>query len=258
MTSPRTTFLERVQHRVPAAWRGPTLGFLTSRPWLFIGLVAAVATAVSGLRFDTYRDVIVNTFLVVALLLPLALTSRAIGGDRTPARWALLFQRPGTVSAHYARTVAIMVLVLVACLLPASSMMVGIGVWRGTAPHTLFGFILGFFVWSLEVLAAGILWTTVSRQRDTELAILYLFFTFMQSLIVEYAHLPHAAAVVLESVLVPFNGSITLWQNLMGAQTPFELRWVFQMIGFPVAVAVIVGIRLRQLGRADLTDVAPD
>lgn len=258
MKSPHTIFLERIQRRAPDAWVGPVFGFLTSRPWAFIAVVAVIVVAVGWLPFETSRDVIMKTFSAVALLLPLALTSRAIGGDRTTARWALLFQRPGSVSAHYTRTTAIVVLTFVACMLPGWLTLVAFGLWHGTALHVLLGFVLGFFVWSLEVLAAGILWTALSRQRDTELAVLYLLIAFLQSLIAEYAHLPHAAAVAFESVLIPVNGSIALWQNLEGAQRPFESRWVIQMIAFPVAVAIITAVRLRQLGRADLTDVAPD
>lgn len=243
---------------MPARWRGPAFGFLTSRPWPFIGVLVVGAMAAGCLPFDTSGKMISDAFLFVGLALPLALTTGAIGGDRTPARWALLFQRSGTVSAHYARTTAIAVLVLAACLLPGWLTLVGGGIWRGASLQVLLGFVLGSLIWALEVLAAGTLWTVVVRRRDAELTVLYLFLTFVQGVIVELAHLPHAGAVALESVLMPLNGSITLWQNLGGAQNPFEPRWAIQMIGFPVAVAVITAVRLRQLGRADLTDVAPD
>lgn len=245
----------RLLQRIGGAWHAPAFGFLTTRPWSFIGLLVVLGIAAGGLRFEGSLEPLIDAYWFVGLALPLALTKGLVGGDRVPGRWAILFQRPGSVRSHYARAMALAGVALVACWVPAWLVLIGLGAWRGTPPALLAGCALGSLIWSGEIFAAGIALTTWSRRHDTELAVLYLVLSFFQGVIVQVLHLPAVAANALEFVLVPVNGPFSVWRYLIGGTANLQPRWVAEMLVFPLALVILTALRLRRLDRIDLTDV---
>jgi hypothetical protein len=255
--SPLHQVITRLLRLLPVAWRGPAFGLFTTRPWGFIGIIVLVGIGVSALNFGEWGTLITQAYYLVGLALPLAITKGMIGGDRSAGRWAVLFQRPGRVEAHYARVSALAFGILLACWVVVCGVLVVGGLVRGSAITPLLGCVLGGFVWAVMSFCVGVALTALSRAQDSEFAVLYIVFGGLQGVIARFLHLTPTLATALGFVLIPFNGVGVLWIRLAGGADRFEVVWIVQMFTFPVLMALVVAWQLRRLARQDLTDLAP-
>lgn len=244
-----------VAARTPESWRAPVFITLAERPWLFIVacLVAVTAVVIAmAIRAPKYALI---TFWYSSVIFALAFTREIVGGDRTPSRWVLLFQCPGSATRHYARTGLVAFGLTLLCMLLPSAALAIVGLGTGSSPYFISGAIQGGLAWATVVFCVSFGISGLVRQHNVELTILLIFVSATQGLLTRSVGLSASGSRVVEYLLFPINALGEVWYGISGdmnLDTPHALHLVI----YPLAWLVIGFLSIRRLEGRDLADVA--
>jgi hypothetical protein len=255
-----TNVLESVVRRLGRTWRAPGVQvlFASQVPGLIVvtGLMAALGVYVMFRRYES----IGNVALALGIIVSLALTRGAVGGDRRASRWTVLFQMPITPLRFYFRTLAIR-LVFATTLIAAVSLMWGLALPFTELPaRALFASVVVTWLGTLVLVVLGFSLACLVRVREQSALLLMLVVSVLQKVLLHAWGLdviPFADVVLLYTLFPvdplfdllrvlafggPWNGAAAVWQ-------------VGITLAFWLAIAVA---RLQYFARSDLPSALED
>ena len=215
---------------------------LQSRPALRFAVILGVTLLALAL---------VNAESVIAILFPagaifaVALTRGLFNRDVREARWPLLFQLPVHPVAFYARAFAV---TLALGLMPLITVSVtAIALSDEPQRRLIAGIGAGALVFFVLVSAVVLAISTLVRQAETELTLLYLGVTLGQDVFFNALRLPEGLRSVFSALLFPYNAVVTHSREWAGFPVEIPGHYLPQLILFTLACLAIAAYRLDRL-----------
>jgi len=255
-----TKTLESTVRRLDPSWRAPGVQvlFASQVPGLIVvtGLMAALGVYVMFRRHES----IGNVALALGIIVSLAMTRGAVGGDRRASRWAVLFQLPVTPMRFYFRTLAIR-LVFATTLIAAASLVWGLAIpFTELPPRALFASVATTWVGTMVLVVLGFSLACVVRVREQSALLLMLVVSVLQKVILHGWGLDVIpfAEVVLLYTLIPVDPLFELLRVLA-----FGGQWNGVAAVGQTAVTLafwlaIAWARLRYFASSDLPSALED
>lgn len=255
-----TRILESIVRRLDPSWRAPGVQVLFASQ--VPGLIAGTALlTVLGIYVMIRRpESIANVAFVLGIIVSLALTRGAVGGDRRASRWAVLFQLPVTPMRFYLRTLAIR-LVFATALIAAASLVWGLVLpFAELRPRALFASVAVTWVGTMVLVVLGFSLACLVRVREQSALLLMLVVSVLQKVILHgwgLDVLPFAEAVLLYT-LVPVDPLFELLR-VLAFGGPWNGVAAVGQIAFTLAFwLAIAWARLQHFARSDLPSALDD
>lgn len=255
-----TKTLESIVRRLDRSWQAPGVQvlFASQVPGLIAvtGLMAALGVYVMFRRPES----IGNVALALGIIVSLALTRGAVGGDRRASRWAVLFQLPVTPMRFYFRTLAIR-LVFATTLIAIASLVWGLALpFTALPPRALFASVATTWVGTIVLVVLGFSLACVVRVREQSALLLLIVVSLLQKALLRGWGLDVIpfAEVVLLYTLFPVDPLFDLLRVLA-----FGGQWngaaAVGQIGVTLAFWLAIAVaRLQYFARSDLPSALDD
>ena len=214
----------------------------TLRFILLLSVVLLAATLVNA-------ESMLTTVYMAAAILAIALTRGLLAGDIRDQRWPLLFQLPGHPVPHYARMLGITILMGLVPLLAVSATAVALG--PEGQRQLLFGMAAGAMVFFLVLCIAAYGISTLVRQAETELTLLYLGASLGQDALFDALRFPSGLRDAVSMILFPINAIWTYARSWAGLDVEIAAHYLPQLILYPAILLAISAYRLNVLNRGD-------
>ncbi len=255
-----THVLEWVVRRLERSWRAPGVQvlFASQVPGLIVvtGLMAALGVYVMFRRGES----IGNVALVLGIIISLALTRGAVGGDRRASRWAVLFQMPVAPLRFYFRTLAIR-LVFATTLVAAVSLVWGLALpFTELPPRALFASVVVTLLGTLVLVVLGFSLACLVRVREQSALLLLIVVSLFQKALLHGWGLDVIpfADVVLLYTLYPVDPVFDLLR-VLAFGGPWNAAAAVGQVGFTLAFWLAIAVvRLQHFARGDLPSALED
>jgi hypothetical protein len=255
-----TRTLESIVRRLDRTWRAPGVQvlFASQVPGLIVvtGLMAALGVYVMFRRSES----IGNVALVLGIIVSLALTRGAVGGDRRASRWAVLFQLPVTPLRFYFRTLAIR-LVFATILIAAASLVWGLALpFTELQPRALFASVVVTLVGTIVLVILGFSLACLIRVREQSALLLLLVVSVFQKALLHAWGLDVIpfAEVMLLYTLFPVDPVFDLLR-VLAVGGSWNAAAAVGQIGLTLAFWLAIAVwHLRHFERSDLPSALED
>jgi hypothetical protein len=244
----------RLVDGLPAAWHAPALLLLVSRPWGFLLAITGALAVALPFTAAQPRSRTVLLFGLAGVMLPVVICRGIIAGDRTRARWVILFQRPVRPVAHYARAIALAFLLLVALFAFLALVFAGAGAVVQLPLREIIAPAAGGLLMGAIILCLCVGVSAVAGQHELELVFLVLFLSYVQGVFARTADFSPMMERVLEYLLPPLNGVVTMWRLMLGGDGPMRPEWYVQLILYPAACLTVAAWRLLRWEQPEAAD----
>ena len=227
------------------AFRGAWLSFRSGRPLRSIVGIALLAIVLAAASVEESPSTVQRAMLIVAMVLVFGFTRRIIAGDRSNGRWWLLFQRPVSPMGHYARMVGFAGTCILLGLLIAALVLSATISPSGGGLRIVWGSLAGAVVWSSCVFAIGVGISSLVRDHDLELLILFYLVSAAQVLIVQQLNLGLTLSTLLTWLLMPIDSIFLLWEWFVSGVWTLDPSDLAHLIIYPAVWLMIAVARLR-------------
>jgi hypothetical protein len=246
---------ERLLARLPAQWKAPVLGLVVSRPWTYLLCLTFAGAGASALVVNRAPTRAALLFVIMGTMLVILVTKGLVNGDRTFARWTLLFQRPVRPRAHYARAL-VSGYVLVAMLFLFAGIAFAVsGIIAGVALRFIAGMCLGAFLWTTALYCVGAGLSAVLRRNDSEVMVLLLLVSYAQMAVAQAVGAPPWFPHALAWLLVPIDGLYGLWQGFVTGRYDVAPEAIAQAFIYPLLCLFVADVAIKHLERLDIADI---
>jgi hypothetical protein len=253
MTAMRTL----LETRVVAAqrpWRGPLAQVLLTRTapsLLLLGMLFSIL----GCFVLVKRPLsLVNVDLAFGILVAMALTNGAMGGDRRPSRWCVLFQMPVTPALFYFRALIIRWIVASTLVAIATIVFCATMPFVEASPRFILGLGLSTWIMTSLLLAVGFGASTLVRRREMSALLLLLVLSILQVALLHVLGLDGEPVVssLVSYVLIPVDGLTEMMKELVSGDGVFSIGFLTHLVLYPAGWLLVAFLRLRHFAAADL------
>lgn len=248
--APQTSWLGRL----PLRWRAAALALTCSRSWrttIIVVFATAVVGGVATRRYDGFANVLLFYGPpLLAITIFAGLREHLMRG----AVWTALFQRPVDEIHELVR-----ILTLCAALYVAGTVLLQGGVLTGLAiggsvARVEIGYILlTAALWSIVVLFTAAAAGTLATQGAAAMVIAWLISPIAFAMLAQAVGMSDFVKHAFAFVLPPFDAVFGFSKVLRGEQPENMVRYIAQLLTFPLLCVTIIGWRFRAWSRADIS-----